>query len=48
MSFQTFVTGRLAALTQALNAISINANTIDELPPETYLSQFYFLIHILF
>lgn len=34
MSFQTFVTERLAALTAMMNAISTNAKKIDELPKQ--------------
>ena len=34
MSFQTFVTQRLAALTAMINAISTNAKKIDELPKQ--------------
>jgi len=37
MSFQTFVTERLAAITTALNAIGINAKKIDELPIQSNL-----------
>ena len=37
MSFQTFVTERLAAITSALNAISTNAKKIDELPIQNTL-----------
>ena len=34
MSFQTFVTQRLAALTAMMNAIATNAKKIDELPKQ--------------
>jgi len=37
MSFQTFVTERLAAITTALNAIGTNAKKIDELPIQSTL-----------
>lgn len=37
MSFQTFVTERLAAITALINAISTNAKKIDELTPQTNL-----------
>lgn len=37
MSFQSFVTERLAAITNSLNAISTNAKKIDELPAQTIL-----------
>lgn len=37
MSFQTFVTERLAAITEMLNAILTNAKKIDELPDQQYL-----------
>jgi hypothetical protein len=37
MSFQTFVTQTLAALTSRLNAIDFNAKKIDELPKQTPL-----------
>lgn len=38
MSFQTFVTQRLAAITEMLNAISANAKKIDDLPTQTNLN----------
>lgn len=38
MSFQTFVTERLAAITALINAISTNAKKIDELPVQETLS----------
>jgi hypothetical protein len=37
MSFQTFVTERLKAITEALNAIGTNAKKIDELPVQSTL-----------
>lgn len=37
MSFQTFVTERLAAITEIINAISTNAKKIDELPVQSSL-----------
>jgi hypothetical protein len=37
MSFQTFVTERLAAITAQLNAITTNAKKIDELPVQSNL-----------
>lgn len=37
MSFQTFVTEKLAAINSALNAITTNAKTIDELPVQSTL-----------
>ncbi len=40
MSFQTFVTERLAAITATLNAISTNAKKIDELPVQELLNSF--------
>ena len=38
MSFQAFVTERLAAITASLNAISTNAKKIDELPIQSTLN----------
>ena len=38
MSFQTFVTQRLAAITQMINAINTNAKKIDELPAQETLN----------
>lgn len=38
MSFQTFVTERLAALTAMLDAISVNAKKIEELPDQEILN----------
>ena len=37
MSFQTFVTQRLAAITAMMNAIATNAKKIDELPVQSDL-----------
>lgn len=45
MSFQTFVTQRLAAITASINAISANAKKIDELPSQSTLSPTSF-VHV--
>lgn len=37
MSFQSFITQQVAALTDRLNAIATNAKKIDELPPQQYI-----------
>jgi len=45
MSFQTFVTGRLAAITETLNAIATNAKRIFELPAQNTIDP-NSLIHV--